>query len=266
MPGGRAVDGYTLNGTSPGPEIRAQQGDLVEVSLVNESVTAGATLHWHGIDVPNAADGVAGITQDAVPVGGRHVYRFEATDPGTYWYHSHQMSHEQVVRGLLGAIVIVPATPPAHGADADVTVVDRTNHHLFQPLLYQVAAGILPPGLIAPALRSIIKKQTNAHALLAEVMNIDLAKKEVSTEAPDGRTLTMGYDTLVVAATDSQGTGVRDLDLQWDRRSALGVVPSSRRTIRVMWAWSEKPRSAASRARSRSPSASRSSAALTRRR
>ncbi len=86
------------------------------------------------------------------------------------------------------------------GADADVTVVDRTNHHLFQPLLYQVAAGILPPGLIAPALRSIIKKQANAHALLAEVMSIDLAKKEVRTEAPDGRTLTLGYDTLVVAA------------------------------------------------------------------
>ena len=86
------------------------------------------------------------------------------------------------------------------GADADVTVVDRTNHHLFQPLLYQVAAGILPPGLIAPALRSIIKKQANAHALLAEVMSIDLGKKEVRTEAPDGRTLMLGYDTLVVAA------------------------------------------------------------------
>jgi NADH dehydrogenase len=65
-------------------------------------------------------------------------------------------------------------------------VVDRTNHHLFQPLLYQVAAGILPPGLIAPALRSIIKKQANAHALLAEVTSIDLAKREVRTEAPDG--------------------------------------------------------------------------------
>ena len=77
-------------------------------------------------------------------------------------------------------------------ADADVTVVDRTNHHLFQPLLYQVAAGILPPGLIAPALRSIIKKQANAHALLAEVTNIDLAKQEVRTEAPDGRTLDAG--------------------------------------------------------------------------
>lgn len=122
VPGGRRVGGYTVNGTSPGPEIRATQGDLVEVTFVNESVAAGATLHWHGIDVPNAADGVAGITQDAVPVGGRHVYRFVAEDAGSYWYHSHQLSHDQVLRGLLGAIVIDPAEPPAPDLASDVDV------------------------------------------------------------------------------------------------------------------------------------------------
>ena len=121
--GGRAVDGYTLNGTSPGPQIRARQGELVEVEFINESVPAGATLHWHGIDVPNAADGVAGITQDAVPVGGRFVYRFVATDAGTYWYHSHQVSHEQVRRGLLGAIVIEPAEPPANDTSTDAVAL-----------------------------------------------------------------------------------------------------------------------------------------------
>jgi FtsP/CotA-like multicopper oxidase with cupredoxin domain len=103
---GESVDGYTLNGSSPGPLIRAQVGDLVEVTLVNESVTDGATLHWHGIDVPNGEDGVAGVTQDAVPVGGRHAYRFRAVDAGTYWYHSHQVSSEQVRNGLFGPIVI----------------------------------------------------------------------------------------------------------------------------------------------------------------
>ena len=59
--GGRALEGYTVNGTSPGPTVRAHQGDLVEVTFVNESVADGATLHWHGIDVPNADDGVAGL-------------------------------------------------------------------------------------------------------------------------------------------------------------------------------------------------------------
>jgi FtsP/CotA-like multicopper oxidase with cupredoxin domain len=112
IPGGRSVEGYTVNGTSPGPEIRTRQGDLVEVVFENANVTDGATLHWHGLDVPNAADGVAGITQDIVPVGGTFTYRFIAADVGTYWYHSHQMSHAQVVGGLLGAIIVEPASAP----------------------------------------------------------------------------------------------------------------------------------------------------------
>jgi FtsP/CotA-like multicopper oxidase with cupredoxin domain len=107
---GRLLDGYTLNGTSPGPTIRAVVGQLVEVTLVNESVPDGVTLHWHGVDVPNAQDGVAGVTQDAVRVGRSHVYRFVAEDAGTYWYHSHQVSHDQVAGGLLGALVITPAS------------------------------------------------------------------------------------------------------------------------------------------------------------
>ena len=108
----RVKDGrYTVNGTSPGPTLEATVGQLVEVRLVNENVPDGTTLHWHGVDVPNAVDGVAGVTQDAVAEGEDHVYRFVAEDPGTYWYHSHQVSHEQVRRGLLGALVIHPATP-----------------------------------------------------------------------------------------------------------------------------------------------------------
>jgi FtsP/CotA-like multicopper oxidase with cupredoxin domain len=101
-------DRYTLNGATPGPEIRARQRQLIEVTLVNESVPDGVTLHWHGVDVPNGEDGVAGVTQDAVGRGGRHVYRFVAVDAGTYWYHSHQASHEQVRGGLFGALVIGP--------------------------------------------------------------------------------------------------------------------------------------------------------------
>ena len=76
-----------------------------------------------------------------------------------------------VVGGGFGGLT---ATRALADADVDVTVVDRTNHHLFQPLLYQVAAGILSPGLIAPALRSVIKKQRNARALLADVYDLDL--------------------------------------------------------------------------------------------
>src|SRR5689334_1035680 len=74
-------------------------------------------------------------------------------------------------------------------ADVDITLVDRTNHHLFQPLLYQVAAGILSPGLIAPALRGILKDQENTRTLLAEVRDIDLDAKVVHATTPAGRAL-----------------------------------------------------------------------------
>ncbi len=115
---GREVDGYTINGSSPGPLIEADQGDLVEVHVRNESVPDGITLHWHGVDVPNAEDGVAGVTQDAIGPGEDYTYRFVADDAGTYWYHSHQVSHEQVVGGLLGPILIHPEEPDGDTVDA----------------------------------------------------------------------------------------------------------------------------------------------------
>ena len=122
--GGQSVPGFTVNGTSPGPEIRARQGQLVEVQLRNESVTDGVTLHWHGVDVPNAMDGVAGVTQDAVPVGGSFTYRFVAEQVGSYWYHSHQVSNPQVAGGLLGSLVVTPRAGIAQ--QVDVSAVAHT--------------------------------------------------------------------------------------------------------------------------------------------
>lgn len=120
---GVVVDGYTLNGTSPGPTLRATEGDLVEVRLTNANVEDGATLHWHGIDVPNAMDGVAGVTQDAVAPGETFVYRFVTDQSGTYWYHSHQVSHEQVKGGLFGGVVVTPT-----GQDPEVVDVEALVH------------------------------------------------------------------------------------------------------------------------------------------
>ncbi|WP_245807154.1 multicopper oxidase family protein [Krasilnikoviella flava] len=148
---GTTVDAYTVNGTTPGPTLHATQGDLVEVTFVNESVPGGATLHWHGVDVPNAADGVAGVTQDAVPVGGSFTYRFVASDAGTYWYHSHQVSHEQVRKGLLGALVVSPSpgAPVAGGRDVarllgDAVDVPALVHRYGPRRTVQGAPGDLP--------------------------------------------------------------------------------------------------------------------------
>ncbi len=106
--------------------------------------------------------------------------------------------HRVVVVG--GGFAGLNVTRALDRADVEVTLVDRSNHHLFQPLLYQVATGILPPGLIAPALRSVTKKERNARVLLADVQDVDLDGRVVSARAPDGRELDLPYDTLVVAA------------------------------------------------------------------
>jgi FtsP/CotA-like multicopper oxidase with cupredoxin domain len=110
-------DRFTVNGTSPGPTLTATVGDMVQVTLVNDNVEDGTTLHWHGVDVPNAMDGVAGVTQDAVMPGEQFVYRFVANHVGTYWYHSHQISHEQVRNGLLGALIVQPEAAPTGVVD-----------------------------------------------------------------------------------------------------------------------------------------------------
>ncbi len=135
--GSDSVPGFTLNGTSPGPTITAKQGQLIEVHLRNESVPEGVALHWHGLDVPNAMDGVAGVTQDAVPVGGEFVYRFVAEQVGTYWYHSHQVSHEQVIGGLFGALVI--STVAADKTVGDVLAVSHVYSNGIKTLNGQAA-------------------------------------------------------------------------------------------------------------------------------
>jgi FtsP/CotA-like multicopper oxidase with cupredoxin domain len=117
LPSGNTVDALTFDGQVPGPELRVRQGQLVEITLVNKDLEQGVSIHWHGVDVPNAEDGVAGVTQDAVPPGGRYVYRFRAEQAGTYWYHSHQHSLNEVERGMYGAFVVAPADRPLEPVD-----------------------------------------------------------------------------------------------------------------------------------------------------
>lgn len=102
-----------------------------------------------------------------------------------------------VVGGGFGGLGVVRGLKRA---DVEVTLIDRTNHHLFQPLLYQVATALLPAGDIAPAFRAILRKQRNAWVLLGEVTGFDPADRQVHVDLPDGKSRTVGYDTLVVAA------------------------------------------------------------------
>ncbi|GGG73602.1 multicopper oxidase family protein [Paenibacillus radicis (ex Gao et al. 2016)] len=105
---GKEVEAWTYNGQTPGPELRVHQGQLVEVTLINKNIENGATIHWHGLDVPNAEDGIAGVTQNAVMPGESYTYRFIAKQAGTFWYHSYQESMEAVQRGLFGPLIVEP--------------------------------------------------------------------------------------------------------------------------------------------------------------
>jgi NADH dehydrogenase len=95
------------------------------------------------------------------------------------------------------------ATKGLRRADVDVTLIARTTHHLFQPLLYQVATGILSEGEIAPATREVLRRQQNARVVLGTVTNIDLTARTVTSKVLDRETVTP-YDSLIVAAGSGQ--------------------------------------------------------------
>jgi len=108
---------WSYNGQFPGPLLRFRRGERVRLPVQN-ALPQETTIHWHGLRVPNAMDGVPGVTQLAIPAGGQFEYAFDLKDSGTYWYHPHQASYEQVARGLYGALIVEEDKPPK--ADRDV--------------------------------------------------------------------------------------------------------------------------------------------------
>ena len=108
---------WAYNGVVPGPELRYRQGDRLRVEVEN-ALGVATTVHWHGLRVPNAMDGVPGLTQAPIAAnGGKFAYEFELPDAGTFWYHPHLGSPEQVARGLYGALIVEERNPPAVDRD-----------------------------------------------------------------------------------------------------------------------------------------------------
>lgn len=105
------VPAWTYGGQVPGPQLRVRQGERVRIAVTNR-LPQPTTVHWHGLRVPNAMDGVPHLTQPPIPRGGRFTYEFDVPDAGTYWYHSHLQSSEQLDRGLYGTLVVEEREPP----------------------------------------------------------------------------------------------------------------------------------------------------------
>ncbi len=108
--GDRPVSAWTFNGRIPGPELRVTRGGELSVAVHN-GLQEPTAVHWHGIRIANAMDGVPGMTQEPIAPGARFDYRFTAPDAGTFWYHSHMRSSEQVDRGLYGLLVVEEEQP-----------------------------------------------------------------------------------------------------------------------------------------------------------
>jgi FtsP/CotA-like multicopper oxidase with cupredoxin domain len=114
---------WTYNDVEPGPVLRLRQGTSFRARIENR-LAENTTVHWHGIRLPNAMDGVPGITQQSIAPGGRFDYAFAPPDAGTFWYHSHDDSLVQMGRGLAGALIVEERDPPAVDRDLLWTIQD----------------------------------------------------------------------------------------------------------------------------------------------
>src|SRR6516164_648707 len=101
---------WCYDGRVPGPEIRVHQGEPVRI-LVKNSLSEGTTVHWHGIRLPIAMDGVPGISQPLIKPGETFTYEFTPPDAGTFWYHPHADSLQQLGRGMAGALIVEEPQP-----------------------------------------------------------------------------------------------------------------------------------------------------------
>lgn len=114
---------WGYEGQTPGPLLRVRQGERLTRQFVNELPQA-STVHWHGIRIANAMDGVPALTQTATPPNKTFLYDFTAPDAGTYWYHPHNRTWEQMARGLYGALIVDEPVPPKVDHDKVLLIDD----------------------------------------------------------------------------------------------------------------------------------------------
>jgi len=158
--------------------------------------------------------------------------------------------HVVVLGGGFGGLAVVKALG---GAPVRITIVDRKNHHLFQPLLYQVATAGLAPGDIAASIRQVFRRQINVTVAMAEIQGVDPARREVRLAVPERGEVRLDYDFLVVATgvtqsyfghdefapfapglkTIEDATAVRSAVLGAFERAEVQATPGERRDLQT---------------------------------
>ncbi len=118
---GTPASAVTVNGTVPGPLLRFREGDEAVIRVTNQLDGEDTSIHWHGLILPAAMDGVPGVSFGGIKPGETFTYRFPLKQSGTYWYHSHTGFQEQV--GVFGPIIIDPRTPAPYEYDREYVVI-----------------------------------------------------------------------------------------------------------------------------------------------
>jgi FtsP/CotA-like multicopper oxidase with cupredoxin domain len=118
---GMVVDCWGYNGQSPGPTIEAVEGDRVRIYVTNK-LPEPTTIHWHGMIVPNAMDGVSGVSQPDIMPGETYIYEFELKQHGTQMYHPHADDMLQMAMGMEGFFIIHPRSPREPRVDRDFCI------------------------------------------------------------------------------------------------------------------------------------------------
>ena len=211
---GVTVEAWGYNGQVPGPLLRFHVGEKVEV-VVHNQLPQPTTVHWHGLAVPNAMDGVPGATQAPIPPGGQFTYRFTVTRQmmGTHLYHTHVNDDFQMDQGLYGPLIVDPApvaTVPVEGKTIDALYVigssklgggDSENAFELDGKAYPEA-----PALVVPQGATMRLRLINASAEESHVMHLHGYTFQIV--ALDGNALPAPISANTVTLLPSQTTDI----------------------------------------------------------
>ena len=204
---GVTVEAWGYNHQVPGPLLRLWVGERVEIDVHNE-LPQPTTIHWHGMAVPNAMDGVPGVTQPAIPPGGTFVYRFTVTEQmiGTHHYHSHVNDDFQMDAGLYGPLIVDPSPRTTEANEIDALYVigafkiggsEEENAFVLNGKAYPDA-----PALFVPQGAKVRLRLINANAEQSHVMHLHGYTFEV--DALDGNPLATPIKANTVTLAPSQ--------------------------------------------------------------
>lgn len=245
---GRHVSLWTYNGQFPGPEIEARVGDTVRVHFKN-SLPEATTIHWHGVRVPAAMDGVP-AAQAPIASGAEFMYEFVVPDAGTFWYHPHVRSDEQVERGLYGSFRVRADDEPNTTTDRtvvldDILVDSEWQLSAFDPMQAMVGRQgnlVLANGWANPIMhvtRGGLHRFRFINAANARYFRLALAGHRLIQIGTDGGLLPAPREVdelllvpgeradVVVVAAGAANESLALASLQYDRGHGTGAAPDA---------------------------------------